>query len=108
MMVAGSGRACTQVMQALAGRVLVKTGAEGVFAGSVPEHGIGFALKIDDGARRASEVVLGAVLEALNLLHPSARQALKTTFNPAVVNSRAQQVGELRVPNGLIEKLRKQ
>ncbi|MCQ8780850.1 asparaginase [Mangrovibrevibacter kandeliae] len=58
----GTGRACVALMQAAPGRVYVKTGAEGVFCGGVPELGLGFALKIDDGAGRASEVAAAATL----------------------------------------------
>ena len=35
----------------------MKSGAEGVYCGALPERGLGFALKIDDGAKRAAEAV---------------------------------------------------
>ncbi|MDN5927200.1 MAG: asparaginase [Hyphomicrobiales bacterium] len=63
--VAGSGRACTKIMEAGKGRVFVKTGAEGVYCAAVPELGLGIALKCDDGAGRASETVVCAVLAHL-------------------------------------------
>jgi L-asparaginase II len=59
---AGTGRACVTLMEAAPGRVFAKTGAEGVFCGAVPGLGLGFALKVDDGAGRASEVLVAAVL----------------------------------------------
>ena len=40
-MVAGTGRFCTEAMEAIPG-LFVKTGAEGVFCGCIPELGIGF------------------------------------------------------------------
>lgn len=64
-LVAGPGRADTTVMKKLPGRVFMKTGAEGVYCGVVPELGLGFALKIDDGATRASAGTTVAVLERL-------------------------------------------
>lgn len=106
MMVAGTGRACTRVMETLGDIALTKTGAEGVFAGSVPSLGLGFALKADDGARRASEVALSAVLDALGLLSDAQRAELSPTLTPNVVNSREQTVGTLRVPDGLVAQLR--
>lgn len=106
MMVAGTGRACTRVMEALEGAALVKTGAEGVFAGSVPSLGLGFALKIDDGSQRGSEVALSAVLDALDLIDDQSRSALAPTLSPPVVNSRGQQVGTLRAPDSLVSTLR--
>jgi L-asparaginase II len=63
--VAGTGRACTKIMEAGKGRVFVKTGAEGVYCAAVPELGLGIALKCDDGAGRASEAVVCSVLAHL-------------------------------------------
>ncbi|WP_062207802.1 asparaginase [Aureimonas sp. AU12] len=65
---AGTKRACVALMEAAPGRVFAKTGAEGVFCGAVPELGLGFALKIDDGATRASEALVAATLA--NVLRP--------------------------------------
>ena len=67
-MVAGSERWCTRAMQAGKGAFIVKTGAEGVYCGAVPEAGVGIALKIDDGASRAAECAMGAVLSGLDCL----------------------------------------
>lgn len=64
-MVAGPGRLDTVVMSKLPGRVFIKTGAEGFYCGALPELGLGIALKIDDGAKRASEATLLTVLDRL-------------------------------------------
>ncbi len=61
-LMAGTRRACVSLMDAAPGRVFAKTGAEGVFCGAVPELGLGFALKVEDGATRASEATVAAVL----------------------------------------------
>ncbi|MEF2547709.1 asparaginase [Aurantimonas sp. E1-2-R+4] len=58
----GTGRACEKLMQAAPGQVFAKTGAEGVFCGALPDLGLGFALKIDDGGTRASEALVAAVI----------------------------------------------
>ncbi|MCP1198176.1 asparaginase [Notoacmeibacter sp. MSK16QG-6] len=63
--VAGTGRACTLMMQAGGGRLYTKTGAEGVYCGAIPELGIGFALKCDDGKTRASEAMVAALVTKL-------------------------------------------
>ena len=60
---AGPGRADTTVMRKLPGRIFMKTGAEGVYCGGFPELGLGFALKIDDGATRASAGTTIALIE---------------------------------------------
>lgn len=60
--VAGTGRACTKLMEMAPGRIFVKTGAEGVFVGALPELGLGIAVKCDDGTTRASEAMIATVL----------------------------------------------
>lgn len=79
-MVAGKGRACTELMQAASVKCVVKTGAEGVFAAIIPERELGIALKISDGATRASEVAIAALLVrvgALDANHPVAARYLE-------------------------------
>ncbi|MBK0400338.1 asparaginase [Limibaculum sp. M0105] len=61
-LVAGEGRACTALMRAMNNGTVVKTGAEAVFVGILPEQGLGIALKIDDGATRGSEAAIAALL----------------------------------------------
>lgn len=63
--VAGTRRACTEIMQAIPGRIFVKTGAEGVYCGALPDQGLGFALKIDDGATRAAETLCAGLVSHL-------------------------------------------
>ena len=75
-LVAGEGRACTALMRALGGRAAVKTGAEGVFIAIVPERRLGIALKIADGATRAAECAMAAILVKLGLLEPDDPAAL--------------------------------
>ena len=75
-LVAGEGRSCTRLMRAMEGRAMVKTGAEAVFVAILPEQGLGVALKVDDGATRASEAAITALLVRLGALerdHPVAR-----------------------------------
>ena len=68
-LVAGKGRADTVVMRALPGQVFMKTGAEGVYCGAFPELGLGFALKIDDGTKRAAA---GAAMALVERFYPAA------------------------------------
>ncbi len=65
VMVGGEGRLDTRVMQALPGWVFLKTGAEGVYCAGMPGLGLGVAVKVDDGASRASEAVVMAVIARL-------------------------------------------
>lgn len=69
-LVAGPGRADSVLMQKLPGEIFLKTGAEGVYCGSFPRLGLGFALKIDDGTKRASA---GAAMALIEHFLPAAR-----------------------------------
>jgi L-asparaginase II len=89
-LVAGPGRFDTLAMQRLPGRVVVKTGAEGVYCGALREAGLGFALKIDDGAKRASEAVAAHIIARF---HPEAREAAPDTV---LRNWRGLDVGRVR------------
>src|SRR5215813_823637 len=60
--VAGAGRLDTMAMAHLPGRVLLKAGAEGVHCGGLVERGLGFALKIDDGGKRAADLVTASLV----------------------------------------------
>jgi L-asparaginase II len=80
-LVAGEGRACTELMRAMGGRVAIKTGAEAVFIAIVPEKKVGIALKIVDGGTRAAELAIAALLVRLGVLerdHPATRARLDT------------------------------
>lgn len=94
-MIAGTNRCCTAVIEKTGGKVVVKTGAEGVFGGCIPEQGIGFALKVDDGATRGSEVALGALLNKLEVLDDRMTQALAPWFEPQIVNSQGKVTGRV-------------
>ena len=65
--VAGKDRHCTRVMQAFAGQVACKTGAEGVFGASIPSLGYGIAIKALDGNARAAEVALNHIIQDLGI-----------------------------------------
>ena len=91
--VAGTGRIDTDLMKHLGGAALVKTGAEGVFCAAIAGLGLGVALKADDGATRAAEAMMAAVVARLL---PEHTQFLQRWTNAAVVTRRGARVGEVR------------
>jgi L-asparaginase II len=95
-MVAGTDRFCTKLMQAVP-RAFVKTGAEGVFCAAIPHAGLGIALKCDDGAHRASEALMAAVLSDLPVWTEGERETLRSFAHIELRNWRKIQVGEIRV-----------
>ncbi len=84
-LVAGEGRACTLLMRAAKEPIAIKTGAEGYFAAILPERGMGISLKILDGATRASDCAIAAILVRLGVLD-AAHPDVKRFLNPPVKN----------------------
>ncbi len=93
--VGGTGRLCTRLIRATVGRVVVKVGAEGVYCAAIPEQGLGVALKVEDGATRAAEPALIAVLRALDALPEEAVAQLEDAAEPVVRNTRGDAVGTI-------------
>jgi len=96
MMVAGTKRFDTLMMQAMGARVFCKGGAEGVFCASLPELGYGIAVKCDDGAGRAAQVVGAALIERFLRPEGEAGQAVARLARPALENWNKIHVGDLR------------
>ena len=100
-LVAGEGRACTELMTAMDGKVAVKTGAEGVFIAILPEKGIGISLKITDGSTRAAESAITGLLVkygALDVKHPIAQKYL----NGPIMNWRGVTTGGIKLNESFI------
>ena len=87
-MVAGSGRLCTEVMQLTGRRVIVKTGADGVYTAALRNRNLGVALKIDDGSGEAAQVAILAVLTKLDSLHASELETLAARCRMPITNTR--------------------
>ncbi len=99
-LVAGEGRACTGLMRAAGGHAVVKTGAEGVFVAILPGKRLGMAVKIADGATRAAECVITALLVRHGILDandPAAAQWMRPTLR----NCAGLDVGQIRPAAGL-------
>ncbi|HEX7119981.1 MAG TPA: asparaginase [Longimicrobiales bacterium] len=94
--VAGTDRLCTALMRATGGRILAKVGAEGVYVAGAPAEGLGVALKVEDGAKRAAESALLGVLRSLELITADEYAALERYAEPALMNTRGERVGGIR------------
>ena len=100
-MVAGRGRYCTEVMTLAGDRVMVKTGAEGVYTAAAPTQGIGVALKCDDGATRASQVMMTAILSQLGILDEGMVETLAHLLRVPLKNSAGANIGEIHASGPL-------
>jgi L-asparaginase II len=98
-LVSGTGRTCAILMRSAKGRAAVKTGAEGFFAGMIPELGLGIALKIDDGAGRAADAVMAAMMRKFGVLGDDA--AAREILRAPITNTVGAVVGERRVTDAV-------
>ncbi|MGI9611539.1 MAG: asparaginase [Acidimicrobiales bacterium] len=89
--VSGTGRTEVDVTAKATEPVVMKTGAEGVFMAALPERGLGVALKADDGAARASDAAIRAILGHLGAIADEAVQP------PPITNKSGVDVGAIRV-----------
>ena len=94
-MVAGTGKFDTRIMQAVP-RLFIKYGAEAVYCGAIPHAGLGFALKIDDGAARAAEVGIARVLSELDCWTAKEESAISEFTHSTMRNWRKLEVGQAR------------
>ncbi|WP_118133096.1 asparaginase [Oceanicella sp. SM1341] len=102
LLIAGEGRPCSEIVATLGGGAVVKTGAEGVFIAILPQQGLGLALKIEDGATRASECALAALLVRLGVADPG-HPMIEKRLNPHQLNRAARVTGEIRPAAGFYE-----
>jgi L-asparaginase II len=96
VMVAGTKRFGTALLKAGRGRFVSKTGAEGVYCAAWPEKKLGIAVKIEDGAGRAAEIVIAHVLRKLGALDDQGWAALGGRHSPAIRNWTGTEVGDMR------------
>lgn len=99
-MVAGTDRYDTRVMSLLGARAFTKTGAEGVYCAALPELGYGIALKCDDGAGRAAEVALGALIARFLPMDEATQAAFAPLRETVLKNWNGTEVGRVRAPAG--------
>lgn len=101
LLVAGEGRACSELMAAMDG-VAVKTGAEGVFIAINPLRGLGAAVKIGDGATRGAEAAITALLIGMGALDP-AHPAAQRRIHAPLKNRRGIVAGHITAEPGLMK-----
>jgi L-asparaginase II len=94
-LVGGPGRFDTVVMEAAAGAILVKGGAEGVGAAALMGRGLGLAVKIDDGAKRGAEAALAALIRRFGGTSGQLDQILAAWADTPLHNSQGLAVGAI-------------
>lgn len=94
--VAGSGRLDTLLMEATAGRIVAKLGAEGVYCIGIIGEGVGIALKIEDGSSRAIDAVIPELLMRLGLISGKEYESIRGKCKTQLRNHRKELIGEIR------------
>lgn len=94
--VAGPERLTTRLLEAGEGRLLAKEGAEGVLCLAGVDGGWGLALKVADGASRATGPAAAEAVRRLELLGREAVQRLESVRVSPVRNTLDATVGEIR------------
>jgi L-asparaginase II len=96
-LIGGTDRFDSVLIEETEGRAIAKIGAEGVHSVAIPEQGIGFAVKVDDGAQRAQFPAVLRVLQLLDVLPAELPYRLEEFLRRPVRNTRGEVVGEIRL-----------
>jgi len=94
-LVGGTDRIDSAIIAETKGRVVSKVGAEGVHCALIPEHGLGIAIKVQDGAQRAQVPALLRLLQELDALPDPLPHQLAEWMHRPVKNTRGESVGEI-------------
>jgi L-asparaginase II len=92
----GSDRFDSVVVEETEGRVITKVGAEGVHAAAIPDQGIGFVIKVEDGSTRAQFPAVLRMLQYLDALPATLTPRLEEFRRRGIRNTRGECVGEIR------------
>jgi L-asparaginase II len=92
----GTDRFDSILIEETKGRVVAKIGAEGVHSVAIVERGIGFAVKVEDGAQRAQFPAVIRILQHFDALPGKVPARLEEFLKRPVRNTRGESVGEVR------------
>ena len=96
-LVGGTERFDSILIEEARGAVVAKIGAEGVHCVAAPELGLGFAVKVEDGAQRAQFAAVVRILQLYHVLPAQLSPRLEEFVHRPIRNTRGEVVGELRL-----------
>jgi L-asparaginase len=94
-LIAGERLFDTQIMRLTEGEIVSKTGAEGIQCIGKVGEGMGLALKVSDGAKRAKYAVAIHLLQSMGWITPSVCETLSEQFLNIGEFTRLEVIGEL-------------
>jgi L-asparaginase II len=95
-LVAGKARFATETMEKNPSSFVIKGGAEGVYAASIPPLGLGLAVKIDDGAKRAAETAMATLISRFSAANGQVCIGLEPYLERRIYNAAGDPVGVIR------------
>ena len=96
-MIAGDGAFDTELMRLSEGELVSKSGAEGVQCIGRIGEGMGLAIKVKDGARRAKYAAAIHILKQMSWITPAIAEILSDTFVQLSSVKRLETVGEISI-----------
>lgn len=97
----GTDSPTARLIRGTGGKVIVKGGAEGYLIAAAPERGLGFAIKMADGASRGKFGVLARMLGHYGVIRRAEAEALISAVEPPLTNSTGAEIGRVEI---MIEK----
>jgi L-asparaginase len=94
-LVAGDGQFDTELMRLAGGELVSKSGSEGVQCIARVGEGLGIAIKVIDGARRAKNAVAIQLLKQMGWISPAIAETLSESYMTLSNFTRLEVVGEL-------------
>ena len=94
-MVAGDGEFDTELMRLTEGEIISKSGAEGVQCIGRVGEGVGLAIKVADGAKRAKYAIAIHILQQMGWITPAVAEKLSETYITIGRYKRLDVMGEL-------------
>jgi L-asparaginase II len=94
--VSGQNSLVTDLMKVGAGRIVAKSGAEGLICLGLPEEGLGIAIRVLDGSFRSHPVIVAQVLKDLGVLSDSELDLLIPEDDIVIFNHNRRRVGRRR------------
>jgi len=96
-LISGAGNFPTEITRATNGRVFAKVGAEGVYCALSPKEKIYIALKVRDGANRASQFATACLLKKFGCISEDEEKVLQKFLHPQIKNWEGLVVGTLQM-----------
>ncbi|MEO1672019.1 MAG: asparaginase, partial [Cyanobacteria bacterium J06631_2] len=96
-MIGGDGAFDTELMRLSEGELVSKSGAEGIQCVGRVGEGMGLAIKVKDGARRAKYATAIHLLRQMGWISPAISEMLSSTFVQLTSFKRLEAVGEMSI-----------